>query len=66
MTGGVFEVEASPMVVDDARPGVAGIGPVLQSSIGDPGKDGVEVLLGHEERVVVRLDRPVAIGRSPG
>ena len=62
VAGGVFEVEASSMVIDDVRPGVAGIGPVRQSPIGDPGKDGVEVLLTDEERVVDRLDRSITIG----
>jgi len=35
------------------------VSPVVELAFGDPAEDRVELVLGDQERVVLRLDRPV-------
>src|SRR3954465_8932710 len=54
----VVEVDpaAAVDVVDLARPATARIGPVLHAAVADLPVDRVELVLGHQERIVLRPD----------
>src|SRR5207253_10438304 len=58
MTVGVAEVDptAPVVVIDLARPHLAGVGPVVQPPLFDTAEDRVEVVLADEERVVLGHD----------
>ena len=58
MAGRILEVHAAAavVVVDLAGPAARGIGPVLHAALADLAVDGVELVLGHQERVVLRAD----------
>src|SRR5207245_7405353 len=58
VTVGVVEVQAAAAVVVVDRPGpaLAGIRPIRQPPVPDAAEDGVELVLTHEERVVLGDD----------
>src|SRR5215211_3272232 len=55
---GVVEVHPAPAVVAVDPPGLRlpGVGPVVDAALEHPAEDGVELLLAHEERVVLCHD----------
>ena len=54
----ILEVDAAAavVVVDLAGPAAPRIGPVLQTALADASVDRVELVLGHQERIVLRAD----------
>ena len=60
----VFEVQsaAAVPVVDHPKPGLAGICPVREALATDMVKGRIEVLLTHEERVMLGRYRPCGLG----
>ena len=58
VTGGILEVDAAAavVVVDLARTASPRVGPVLHAALADPAVDGVELVFGHQECVVLRTD----------
>ena len=55
MAGGIFEVEAAPVIVDAILLHMSGVSPICESTLCYPGEDGIELLFGNEEGVVVML-----------
>lgn len=55
VTGRIFEVEAAPVVVDCVHLLVPGVSPIRETALADASEDGVELLLGDQEGVVMTL-----------
>ena len=55
MTGGIFEVEASSVVVDAVLLQMPRVSPICKSTLRNSGEDGIELVLGNEEGVMVML-----------
>jgi len=53
-------------LVDLTRPVPLGVGPVRQAAGPDPTEDLVELGLGDQERVVLRVDRPMVVSEIEG
>jgi len=58
VTGGIFKIEAAPVVVDSVLLLVPGVSPIRKSTFCDPGEDGVKFFLGDKEGVVVMFWTP--------
>ena len=58
MPAGILEVDAAAavVVVDLAGPAAPRIGPMLQTALLDASVDPVEIVLGHQERIVLRTN----------